>query len=67
MHHIKPTVNKKNGRQKDGQGFSLNELKEAGISKQDAQKMKLRIDSRRKSSHSENVETIKAHKPKPKA
>lgn len=67
MHHIKPTVNKRNGKQKEGQGFSLNELREAGISKQDAQKMKLRIDSLRKSCHAENVETIKAHKPKPKA
>ena len=66
MHHIKPTVNKKNGKQKEGQGFSPNELKEAGISKQDAQKMKLRIDCRRKSCHPINVETIKAHKQKPK-
>lgn len=64
MHHIKPTVNKKNGKQKTGQGFSPNELKEAGISKQEAQKMKLRVDGRRKTCHAKNVETIKAHKPK---
>ncbi len=67
MHHIKPIVSKRNGKQKAGQGFSPNELKEAGISKQQAQKMKIRIDMRRKTTHQENVDTIKAHAPKPKA
>jgi ribosomal protein L13E len=66
MHHIKPTVTRQ-GKQKAGNGFSPAELKEAGISKQQAQKMKIRLDCRRKSCHQANVETIKAHAPKPKA
>jgi large subunit ribosomal protein L13e len=67
MHHITPIITKQNGKQKIGQGFSPNELKAAGISKQTAQQMKLRIDVRRKSSHQENIDTIKAHIVKPKA
>jgi ribosomal protein L13E len=67
MHHIKPTVKKLNGKHKEGQGFSPKELKEAGISKQQAQKMKIRLDCRRKTCHQANVDTIKAHAPKPKA
>ena len=73
MHHIKPTVNKENGKQKDGQGFSPNELKEADVNKQQAKQMGLRVDVKRKSTHKENVDCIKAHakatpkstKPKP--
>jgi large subunit ribosomal protein L13e len=67
MHHITPNVTRQNGKTKAGQGFSIKELKEAGISKQDAQKMQIRIDVRRRSCHQENVDNIKAHKAKPKA
>jgi ribosomal protein L13E len=67
MHHITPIVRRQNGKVKAGQGFSVKELKEAGINKQDAQKMQIRIDVRRRSCHTENVDTIKAHKTKPKA
>jgi large subunit ribosomal protein L13e len=67
MHHIKPIVTRQNGKRKAGQGFSPNELKGAGISKQQAQQMGLRIDMRRKTSHQENIDTIKAHNIKPKA
>ncbi len=67
MHHITPIVTRQNGKVKAGQGFSVKELKEAGISKQNAQKMQIRIDVRRRSCHTENVDTIKAHKVQPKA
>ncbi len=68
MHHIKPTITKQNGKQKQGKGFSPNELKQAGITKQQATQLKLPVDMRRKSVHEENVATIKAHaqsQPKP--
>ena len=61
MHHINPTITKQNGRQSIGQGFSPNELKEAGINKQQAKQMGIRIDVKRKSTHKENVDCIKAH------
>lgn len=67
MHHIKPIVIRPNGKQRTGQGFSAKELQGAGVSKQKAQKMGLRIDIRRKSCHQENINTIKAHNVKPKA
>ncbi|MDR0372285.1 MAG: ribosomal protein L13e [Nitrososphaerota archaeon] len=65
MHHIKPSILKPNGKQKQGKGFSLNELKAAGISKQQAQKAGLPVDVRRKSQHDQNIEAIKAHIKKP--
>jgi large subunit ribosomal protein L13e len=67
IHHVKPTVNKKNGKKKQGKGFSPNELKAAGVSKQQAQQAGLPVDMRRKSEHEENVATIKAHAKKTKA
>jgi len=67
MHHVKPLITKQNGKQKQGKGFSPNELKAAGISKQQARQAGLPVDMRRKSSHDENVDAIKAHTKKPKA
>jgi large subunit ribosomal protein L13e len=67
MHHVKPTVIRPRGKEKRGKGFSPNELKAAGISKQQARQLGLPVDMRRKSSHDENVEAIKAHSKKPKA
>ena len=65
MHHIKPTITKQNGKQKPGKGFSPNEIKQAGISKQKAKQMGLPVDERRKSTHEDNVKSLKAHaKPK---
>jgi large subunit ribosomal protein L13e len=61
MHHVKPVVVKKNGKQKRGKGFSPNELKAAGVSRQQAKIAKLPVDVRRKSQHDENVQAIKAH------
>ena len=61
MHHLKIIITKQNGRQSIGQGFSPNELKEAGVNKQQAKQIGLRVDIKRKSTHKENVECIKAH------
>jgi large subunit ribosomal protein L13e len=66
MHHINPVIIKQNGKQATGtKGFSQNELKEAGVNKQQAKKLGIRIDVKRKSTHQANVDCIKAHtKPK---
>ncbi|MCW3999314.1 MAG: ribosomal protein L13e [Candidatus Bathyarchaeota archaeon] len=61
MHHIKASIQKPNGKQKPGKGFSVNELKAAGVSRQQAKQAKLPVDLRRKSQHDVNVEAIKAH------
>jgi len=72
MHHITPIITKQNGKQSKGKGFSLNELSKAGLNKQQAKQIGIRLDVKRKSVHDKNVETLKAHaadvKPKtPKA
>jgi len=60
MHQIKPSVMKGNGKQRTGQGFSLSELRKAGISVQVAARLEIRTDRNRKTEHEQNVETIKA-------
>jgi ribosomal protein L13E len=67
MHHITAVITKQNGKQSLGKGFSLNELKEAGLNKQDAKKIGIPLDIKRKSLHEENVATLKAHAEKAKA
>lgn len=42
-----------------GRGFSLNELKEAGITIDVAKKLRIPIDKRRRSCREENVEALK--------
>ncbi len=66
MHHINPVIIKQNGKKATGKkGFSPNELKEAGVNKQQAKQLGIRIDVKRKSTHQANVDCIKAHaKPK---
>jgi ribosomal protein L13E len=65
MHHLKAVITKQNGRKSTGQGFSPNELKEAGVNKQQAKQLGIRVDIKRKSTHKVNVASIKAHaKPK---
>ena len=61
MHHLKIIITKQNGKQSDGQGFSPNELKEAGVNKQQAKQLGIRVDVKRKSTHQENVDCIKSH------
>lgn len=67
MHHIKATITKRNGRQSIGKGFSLDELKGACLTRQDARKMGIRLDVKRKSVHNENIQTLKAHAEKAQA
>jgi large subunit ribosomal protein L13e len=67
MHHIKPTIHKPNGKVKAGRGFSPDELAKAGVNKLQARQMGLPVDWRRRTSHDENVENIKAHADKAKA
>lgn len=64
MHHIKATITKHNGKTKQSRGFSPNELKEAGLTKQDAKKIGIPLDVKRKTMHAANVATLKAHTPK---
>ncbi len=47
------------GKKRKGKGFSLEELKLAGISVKEAKKLKIYIDKRRKSVYEENVEFLK--------
>ena len=61
MHHLKIIITKQNGKQSVGQGFSPNELKEAGVNKQQAKQLGFRVDVKRKSTHQENVVCIKSH------
>jgi ribosomal protein L13E len=67
MHHIKPIITKRNGKQKPGKGFSPNELEQAGVTKQQARRIGLPVDLRRKSVHAENIKTITAHSEQAKA
>jgi ribosomal protein L13E len=64
---MKAVITKQNGKQSIGRGFSLNELKEAGLNKQDAKKIGIPLDVKRKSLHDENVACIKSHAKKAKA
>ena len=67
MHHIIPKITKQNGKESIGKGFSPNELSKAGLTKQDAKKMGIRLDIKRKSEHEENIATLKAHAEKAKS
>jgi large subunit ribosomal protein L13e len=66
MHHITAIIIKQNGKQSTGKkGFSPNELKEAGVNKQQAKQIGIRVDVKRKSTHQANVDCLKVHiKPK---
>ena len=67
MHHIKPKILKPNGKQRNGRGFSPEELKKAGLNKAEATRIGLPADLRRKTAHDENVQAIKAYVEKKKA
>ncbi|MBS7647141.1 MAG: ribosomal protein L13e [Candidatus Bathyarchaeia archaeon] len=59
MHIVRPLVFKKNGKQRTGKGFSLGELKEAGLNKKQALMLRIPVDSRRRTVHTENIENLK--------
>ena len=46
-------------KRREGKGFSLPEIKEAGITIDIAKKLGIYIDMRRRSKHKENVELLK--------
>lgn len=56
---IKPIIFKKDGKKRYGKGFSREELKKARLTLREALKLSIPIDSRRKTFHEENVNTIK--------
>jgi ribosomal protein L13E len=59
MMTARPKVYKKGGKQRDGRGFSREELKKAGLSFKEALKLSIPIDSKRRTAHEENVKIIK--------
>jgi large subunit ribosomal protein L13e len=73
MHHIKPEVAKSHGKLRKGRGFSVEELKKAGIDKAEAKKLEIPLDKRRRTTHDQNVKAVKTFaekarlKPKPKS
>jgi len=46
---------------REGRGFSIGELKQAGLTVSEARKLGLRVDKRRKSVHEENVKSLKEY------
>jgi len=70
MTETKAKIFKKDGKQRLGKGFSTEELKKAGLSPKEARRLHIPTDSRRKTTHNENIETVKSflknRKPKPK-
>lgn len=61
MNRIKALITKPNGKQAQSRGFSLKELKGACLTKEDAKKLDIPIDVKRKSFHNENIQALKAH------
>jgi len=53
------TVLKKSGKIRRGRGFSRAELAEVGLDFQQALRLRLRVDQRRKTRRAENVKTLK--------
>ncbi|MHA1949645.1 MAG: ribosomal protein L13e [Candidatus Thorarchaeota archaeon] len=54
-----PTVKSpRDGRPKIGRGFSIEETKQAGLTIEDARRMGLIVDLRRKTAHSQNVTAL---------
>lgn len=50
---------------REGRGFSLEEIKLAGLSLHRAKMLEISIDKRRRTTHPKNVETLKEHLRKP--
>ena len=66
MHIIRPKIRRTDGKERNGRGFSLEELKKAGLNKAEAKKLELPIDKRRKTAHDQNVQKIKSYAKKKK-
>ena len=66
MHHVKAVITAQSGKQRPGKGFSPDELNEAGVSVTEARKMKIPVDWKRRSSHEENIASLKSHAEKAK-
>jgi large subunit ribosomal protein L13e len=54
-------VRKKDGKPKEGRGFSVKELQEAELDLKKTLKLEIPVDLRRRSLHKENVEVLKAY------
>jgi len=48
-------------RTREGKGFSRDELKEAGIDRKHASRLRLPVDLRRKTRHAENIKLLKRY------
>jgi large subunit ribosomal protein L13e len=46
---------------REGRGFSLEEIKLAGLTFHEAKRLEIPIDQRRRTAHPKNVETLKEH------
>lgn len=55
----RPRVFKRGGKRISGRGFSSEELKKAGSSLQEAVRLHISVDPRRKTGHDDNVEVLK--------
>ncbi|KPV63042.1 MAG: 50S ribosomal protein L13e [Candidatus Bathyarchaeota archaeon BA1] len=58
---IQSVARKKNGRTREGRGFSRDELMEAGLDFRQALKLGIPIDLRRKTKHKENIKALKKY------
>ncbi|MCJ7424456.1 ribosomal protein L13e [Candidatus Bathyarchaeota archaeon] len=58
MTTVEPKVYKRDGNKRRGKGFSLGELEKAGSNQKEALKSGLHTDSKRRTVHEENVETL---------
>jgi large subunit ribosomal protein L13e len=56
---VKPKVLRRGGKQRHGKGFSREELKKAGLNLKEALRLRIPIDSRRRTAHKENIAVIK--------
>ncbi|MGQ9551981.1 MAG: ribosomal protein L13e [Candidatus Bathycorpusculaceae bacterium] len=60
MRGAEPKVFKKDGKQRYGRGFSLEELEKAGLRPMEAMKAGLPVDFRRRTAHEDNVEAVRS-------
>jgi len=67
MMKMRSKVFKQDVKQRCGKGFSVGELRKAGLSLSDAVKFHVPVDARRKTAHEENAEAVKAFLEKRKA